>query len=339
MSTFPASVRIVRADRLIAATLYLQRRGTVTAAELATHLEVSVATARRDLDSLGSAGIPVYPQRGRGGGWQLVGGARTDLTGLTEPEVRALFLAVGDADGDATARGALRKLVRALPKPFRESAEIASSAMRLDRRAWQQRDRPASPHESILREAILARRRCRLRYRTRTSASVRGVLAEPWRLVEAAGLVYLLTGTARGPRTYRLDRIVAITVTDERFDRPDEQSLDDQWQRTRAIVDAARSGTRAVIRADAEALAVLAHQFGTGFEQLDENRAVVAAHTTRGLAEQLAGWGSRVMVLDAPEVAAELGAIGTELVRTYRRGPGADLPESDAGDCQDRCLP
>jgi predicted DNA-binding transcriptional regulator YafY len=71
----------MRADRLVATLLLMQARGRVTAAELANELEISIATARRDLDALSSAGVPVYPQPGRGGGWSLLGDARTDLTG------------------------------------------------------------------------------------------------------------------------------------------------------------------------------------------------------------------------------------------------------------------
>src|SRR3954464_12988021 len=89
----------VRADRLIAVLLLLQTRGRVTVAEVARELEVSSRTARRDLEALGMAGVPVYSSAGRGGGWSLVGGARTDLTGLTVDEARALFLAAGPATG------------------------------------------------------------------------------------------------------------------------------------------------------------------------------------------------------------------------------------------------
>src|SRR6476619_8462251 len=103
----------MRADRLVAALLHLQARGRVTAAELAGELEVSVATARRDLEALSAAGIPVYPQAGRGGGWSLLGGARTDLSGLTATEAQALFLLAGPAASSAPeVRSALRKLVR-----------------------------------------------------------------------------------------------------------------------------------------------------------------------------------------------------------------------------------
>jgi predicted DNA-binding transcriptional regulator YafY len=113
----------MRADRLVAALLLLQARGRVTAARLAEELEVSVATARRDLEALSAAGIPVYPQPGRGGGWSLIAGARTDLTGLTATEAQALFAVLGpSADVVPEARSALRKLLQALPDPFRPDA-------------------------------------------------------------------------------------------------------------------------------------------------------------------------------------------------------------------------
>src|SRR6202022_4446875 len=104
----------MRADRLVAALLLMQARGRVTAAELAGELEVSLATARRDLEALSTAGIPIYPQPGRGGGWSLVGGARTDLSGLTATEAQALFLLLGPAAaGSGGAKAVVHKLLRA----------------------------------------------------------------------------------------------------------------------------------------------------------------------------------------------------------------------------------
>src|ERR1051325_10213929 len=85
----------MRADRLVAILMLLQTRGQVTAAEVAEELEVSERTARRDLDALGMAALPIYSMQGRNGGWRLVGGGRTDLSGLTAPEARALFLVAG----------------------------------------------------------------------------------------------------------------------------------------------------------------------------------------------------------------------------------------------------
>ena len=119
----------------------LQARGQVTAAEVAEELEVSERTARRDLDALGVAGLPIYSRQGRNGGWQLAGGGRTDLSGLTASEARALFLVAGPSSAATPeVKAALRKLVRALPEPFRDHAEAASTAVVIDpaarRRCW-----------------------------------------------------------------------------------------------------------------------------------------------------------------------------------------------------------
>src|ERR687898_1450534 len=127
----------MRTDRLVAILLMLQRREQVTAAEVSRELDVSERTARRDLDALAIAGVPVYSMQGRGGGWRLVGGARTDLSGLTAHEARALFLVAGPASAATPAvKAALRKLVRALPEPFRAQAEAAASSLVMDPQRW-----------------------------------------------------------------------------------------------------------------------------------------------------------------------------------------------------------
>src|SRR6266436_1226970 len=123
----------VRADRLVAVLMLLQTRGRVTAAEVAAELEISERTARRDLDALAMAGLPVYSQPGRNGGWELLGGARTDLSGLNAAEARALFLVAGPSStATPEVKAALRKLVRALPETFRSQAEAASEAVVVD---------------------------------------------------------------------------------------------------------------------------------------------------------------------------------------------------------------
>ena len=115
----------------------MQSRGRVTAAELAAEAGVSVATARRDLEALSAAGVPVYPQAGRGGGWQLIGGARTNLSGLSAPEAHALFTLAGPAaEVSEQAKTALRKLVRALPATFRADAESAARTTIIDPSRW-----------------------------------------------------------------------------------------------------------------------------------------------------------------------------------------------------------
>src|SRR6476659_1497890 len=160
----------MRADRLVATLLLMQSRGRVTAAELADELEVSVATARRDLEALSAAGIPVYPQPGRGGGWSLIGGARTDLSGLNAAEVQALFVLAGPgAAVQPEAKGALRKLVQALPAPFRSEAE-AAAAVGVDPAAWGDRPRDPTGREAVLERAVIDRHRVRFTYASRGGA-------------------------------------------------------------------------------------------------------------------------------------------------------------------------
>lgn len=308
----------MRADRLVATTLYLQRHGRTTAAELAAYLEVSRATARRDLEALSAAGVPVYPQPGRGGGWQLVGGARTDLTGLTAPEVSALFLALGSVDTSA-AGAALAKLVRALPEPFRDAAEVAASAQRVESTPWQRT--PGDPPAAVeaLRQAILRRQGATIGYRGPRDLESRTIAVDPWRLVDKAGSPYLLAGTERGPRTYPVDRVTAVSVDADRTTvRPSERDLDEQWRAAVAVAERARTAVSVRIRSDPHALSVLAGMFGAGFTPTDvDSEALVAAHTERAVAEQLAGWGSRVVVLDAPGVVSELRTIAQELLELY----------------------
>src|SRR5580700_2833175 len=161
----------MRADRLVATLLYLQSRGRVTAQEVADELEVSVRTARRDLEALSIAGIPVYSQPGRGGGWSLVGGARTDLSGLTAAEARTLFLVAGPSSAvTPAAKAALRKLVQALPATFRADAEKAASAVVLDPARWGGTAPPAPPHLETLQQAVVQGVQVRLGYRDRTRA-------------------------------------------------------------------------------------------------------------------------------------------------------------------------
>src|ERR1051325_216299 len=153
----------MRADRLVATLLVLQSRGRVTAAELADELEISVKTARRDLEALAIAGIPVYPQPGRGGGWSLLGGARTDLSGLTAAETQALFRLLGPgASASEEFKSSLRKLVRALPATFREDAEAAASATVIDPGKWGAIPTPRPALVDELHSAVVARRRVRI---------------------------------------------------------------------------------------------------------------------------------------------------------------------------------
>ncbi|WP_188197647.1 helix-turn-helix transcriptional regulator [Nonomuraea sp. SYSU D8015] len=312
----------MRADRLVAALLLLQARGRVTAAELAEELEISVATARRDLEALSSAGIPVYPQPGRGGGWQLVGGARTDLSGLTAAEARALFLLLGPATTAAPPlTSALRKLMRALPATFRADAEVAARAVVSDAVRWGEvgRELPALVEE--LQGAVVGRRKVRLAYTGRGGRSTER-LVDPLGLVDKDGVWYLLAGTEAGRRTFRVDRVAEAVVTDLPAERPDDFDLSAEWERVVDEVEQRRSLVSAVVLIEDRHVRVLRDQFGRHSEVLGEEadgrvRLRVAAPMALSIAEHLAGWGARVEVVEPEPVRAELARIGAELVARY----------------------
>jgi predicted DNA-binding transcriptional regulator YafY len=316
----------VRADRLVATLLLMQARGRVTAADLADELEVSVATARRDLEALSSAGIPVYPQPGRGGGWSLVGGARTDLSGLSAPEAQALFLLAGPAAAvSGEARAALRKLVRALPQTFRADAEAAAGATMIDPTRWGERDRRRPELVDILQAAVVRRRRVRLTYAGRARERTER-LVDPWGLVDKDEVWYLLAGTDRGQRTFRVDRIVAAEPTDQPAERPDDFALAAAWREVVGEVERRRSRTWATVLVEARYVPVLREQFGrhcqAAGEPGDDGRARVrlGAPTPLDVARHLAGWGALVEVVEPPAVRAELARIGAELAGRYAGG-------------------
>jgi predicted DNA-binding transcriptional regulator YafY len=316
----------MRADRLITALLYLQGRPRVTASELAAELEVSVGTARRDLEALSMAGIPVYPQPGRGGGWSLIGGARTDLSGLTAAETQALFLLVGPAATVSDeAKGALRKLVRALPSTFRADAEAAASATVIDPASWGAIPKQRPPMVETLQAAIVARHRVRLRYAGRTPEPSERVI-DPWGLVDKDDVWYLIAGTDKGRRTFRVDRVVSAEVLSDEAARPGDFDLADAWAEVVGEMEARRSETSAVVLVPTAEVFVLRDHFGrhcTVEEELDDGRTRVrvAAPTPLDIARWLAGWGGAAEVLSPASVQQELARIGTELARRYASLP------------------
>ena len=313
----------MRADRLVAALLLMQSRGRITAAELAAELEISVATARRDLEALSTAGIPVYPQPGRNGGWQLVGGARTDLSGLSASEAQALFLLAGPAAAIAPeAKSALRKLVRALPDTFRADAEAAAGAVVIDPASWGEHLRQRPAMVELLQTAVVKRRRIELVYAGRNrQRSQRRI--DPWGLIDKDDLWYLVAGTDRGRRTFRVERIEDATLTDQTFERPADFRLADEWERIVTEVEQKRSATSATVLIPDRFLWVLRDHFGRHLTVVgpagdDRTRVTLTAPTARDIARDLAGWGALIEV-ETEAVRAELARIGAELVDRFAR--------------------
>ncbi|HET7490056.1 MAG TPA: YafY family protein [Acidimicrobiales bacterium] len=316
----------MRADRLVATLLFLQSRGRVTAAEVAEELEVSVKTARRDLEALSIAGIPVYSQAGRGGGWSLVGGARTDLSGLTAAEARTLFLVAGPSSAvTPEAKAALRKLVQALPETFRAEAEKAAAAIVLDPARWGGRAPTAPPHLETLQQAVIEGAQVRLGY-TDAKGAVSERVVHPLGLVSKGTTWYLLADTDAGRRTFRVWRVRSAEITGEPAARPDGFDLRAAWDEVVATLDEHRSTRTVTALVDPSLLRWLRAHFGTRLTvgaAGDDGRLPVelAFPEHHDPARELCAYGEGLEVLGPPEVRAALAAIGAGLVRRYTEVP------------------
>jgi predicted DNA-binding transcriptional regulator YafY len=314
----------MRADRLVAILLLLQARTQVTAAEVAAELEVSERTARRDLDALSMAGVPVYSKQGRNGGWQLVGGAKTDLSGLTAVEARALFLVAGTASSTPEVKAALRKLVRALPEPFRNDAEAASNAVVIDPTGWGRRpgNRETPVHLEALQHAVVAGEQIELGYAAPNKEPSTRVV-HPLGLATKGPIWYLVGDTEAGLRTFRVERVTAVTSTGESVVRPEGFDLEEAWKLITERVDSMwGTGIEARAAAAVDSVQVLRMVFGPrlriGPRRTDGRVDIeVAAESVLSLAGQLAGFGADVEVFEPVEVRERLARIAVELGATY----------------------
>ncbi|CAM5442611.1 transcriptional regulator [Streptomyces tanashiensis] len=320
----------MRADRLVAALLFLQTRRRVTAAELALELGVSERTARRDLEALASAGIPVYSQAGQGGGWSLVGGARTDLTGLTAPEIRELFLLTGpDTGAGPHTRTALRKLVRALPAPLRAGAEAAARAGIADGTDWTGAETEEAAHLAALQRAVVEERELRIGY-ARPGREPRERTVQPLGIAAKSGVRYLLADTADGLRTFRVGRVTSVTETGAPAGRPEGFDLATAWRALAARMEdrmvAATVRGRAAPGTETVLEGLLGGRIRYGERGPDGWTPIEAdGPSPEVIAAQLAGLGARVELLDPPEARTALARIGAELTALYG-GPGPGTP-------------
>ncbi|GAA4930143.1 putative DNA-binding transcriptional regulator YafY [Nonomuraea thailandensis] len=269
----------MRADRLVSLVLLLRQHGRLSATALARELEVSTRTVLRDIEALSAAGVPVYAERGRHGGFALLPGFRTELTGLNHDEALALLVAGSRRGAQAFGLGsalasAMLKVVDALPESYRHTAAGAAERLLIDpetdllSRRLADEEVPDTVVATVLR-AVFAGRRLRIHYAAAGQ--------DPrWRTVDPIGLVtvrdrgYLLATRSGADRTYRLSRVLAAEELAEPAQRPDRVDLDRAWQerstrfRTGGDQVAALVRLNPVRREDlvGTALAVLAEETG-----------------------------------------------------------------------------
>ncbi|WP_405767055.1 helix-turn-helix transcriptional regulator [Streptomyces sp. NBC_01538] len=248
----------MRAARLIKMVLLLQARPSMTGAELARELDVSERTVTRDAQALSEAGVPVYADRGRAGGYRLIGGYRTRLTGLARPEAEALFLsgvpgALREMGLEDTASAARLKVAAALLPSLRDTPRTAAQRFHLDAPAWF--SEPSTP-ESLpaIAEAVWDDRPILARYRRGPEEAEVERALEPYGLVLKAGVWYLCARVPNhtdpepdpGPfRVYRVDRFTSVEISGaERFTRDDDFGLPAFWE------ERAQQFARSILRAE-----------------------------------------------------------------------------------------
>lgn len=225
----------MRADRLLSILLLLQVHRRMTARELAKRLEVSERTIHRDMEALSAAGVPVIAERGTGGGWGLLEAYQTNLTGLNESEIQALFLTrparlLDDLGLHQASEAALIKLLAALPSLSRHNAEYVRNRIYIDATRWSNQEE-AIPYLPTLQDAIWQERKLYLTYRRSDDACVER-LVDPLGLVAKGSVWYLVAAVEGEFRTYRVSRIQSARITGDACVRPANFDLAAFWEQS-----------------------------------------------------------------------------------------------------------
>ncbi|MFF0572473.1 helix-turn-helix transcriptional regulator [Streptosporangium saharense] len=322
----------MRASRLLSILLLLQSRGRLTARQLADELEVSVRTIYRDVGSLHTAGIPLYGEAGHEGGYQLLAGFRTKLTGLTAQEAEALFLAgmpgpAAELGLGTLAAAAELKIEAALPPAFREGARRVREHFHFDAPGWYY-DGDQPPHLPEVAKAVWNKRVLHVLYRRWAAPSEVERRLEPYGLVLKGGKWYLVAQCEGAMRTYRVSQILDLRVEAETFERPDGFDLAEYWREHLADFRARLFQGHAVIRLSPEGrqrlsdlmssavISAVEETAGTPDDQGWITATVPIESLTHAQSEFLR-LGAEVEVLDPPDLRQKLTQTTKSLAALY----------------------
>lgn len=315
-------------DRLLSIVLLLQHRDLVPARELAERLEVSQRTIHRDVEALSAAGVPVYATRGKDGGIGLLAGFRTDVTGLTTDEARALFVLASQSAHSALGLdhalgSALRKVMAALPAPHRPAAELTSRRILVEPDRWHAPPRPETNLEDLY-AAVLSDRRLRVRYRHGGRTELRTYTVDPYGLVAKAGIWYLVADHKRTPRLLRTDRLSQVGVLEAEARRRPGIELAQVWHHLRREVEDRSTGVRVTVRVRRERLDMVTRIAGGYFTappvpeaSSDEWSRVELVYPVLEAVRHLMQFGTDVRIVGPPEARAETARAITELAAVY----------------------
>lgn len=322
----------MRASRLLSIQMLLQTRGRMSATALAAELEVTPRTILRDIDQLSAAGVPVWAERGSQGGFQLRDGWRTQLTGLTDKEAQALFLAGIPSAATALGLGhesasAQLKMLASLPAAMQNDAQQVTARLHVDTLDWF-REAAAPQHLQAVAQAVWQQHPIDMLYESWSSTSQRRV--KPLGLVLKAGVWYVvaLPGGRNAPRTYRLSNILQLTLEAATFQRPKRFDLTQFWQTATAEFEANIYTATATVRLSPRG-AKLLNQVSPAVQQAIATSAKPdLSDPTWCLAEipiesishathQLLALGADAEVMAPAELRENLAAVVREMARLY----------------------
>jgi predicted DNA-binding transcriptional regulator YafY len=322
----------MRADRLLSILMLLQARGPrkLTAQALARELEVSERTIYRDIDALSVAGVPIYGEAGPAGGYALLDSYRTTLTGLTDGELRALFmLSIPDALVDLglsqPLRSALLKLSAALPAARRGDEQHVRQRFYLDSAWWRPGEEPV-PHLSTIQQAVWQDRRVWLDYRIEPLGIDITQMVDSIALVAKAGVWYVVCAIQGTLRVYRLATLSGVRLTEEGFQRPADFDLQTFWRDWCAEQEQSRSRFAVTLRVAPHFAPELVRRIG---EQARRGLAsgsidaggwtIVSLHfeSLEAARERILSFGGGVEVLEPPALRWSVQDLAAQIVALY----------------------
>lgn len=317
----------MRAERLLSILLLLQANRRMTSRQLAERLEVSPRTIHRDMDALSAAHVPIYAERGQGGGWVLDEDYRIELPGLTEPEIQALFLSsprrvLADLQLQQASDSGLIKLLSALSPEARRDAEYVRQRIYIDLSGW----RNSAEDVSLLPElqaAIWQDQKLRLDYR-RADGMVRERLVDPLGLVAKGSVWYLVAAVQGDIRTFRVSRVLAAEMLAERSERPAGFDLEAYWSQSHVEFLSALPQYHATIRVRQTALADIrrtwryAHLYEIGEPDAGDRIVVSVDFETEDEASRnVLSLGAAIEVMDPPELREKVIAMAKAIIAVY----------------------
>jgi predicted DNA-binding transcriptional regulator YafY len=320
----------MRASRLLSILILLQLRGRLTAEDLAAEFEVSERTIYRDIDALSMAGVPVYGDRGPGGGFALLEGYQTRLTGLAADEAEAMPMIgmmgpAADLGLGHAASAARNKLLAALPSARQQSADRVAERVHFDAVDWYRAAGPL-PHLPAVARAVLDQQRVSMRYES--WKDVRDWEVEPLGLVQKGGIWYLAARGGRKVRIFRLSNMAAVKVLAERFERPDGFNLASWWDAEQARFEAELFSEIAVLRVSPLGAKRLAALSPRGAEAVRGSKAgkdgwvrlQLAIENSDHGARELLGLGAEVEIISPASLRVRVHMLAAGLAAMNRSG-------------------